>query len=207
MATPALAKPLAPTPKLPDLSGETIAVQVGNEVVHVHEFLISSSSEFFKNATKPEWRTESRPIDLSDEQPHIFKRYCQWLYSGHIAPDLPEKSILQCLAYMYVLGEKIVDHEFQNAVIQAIISDMGRKNKKAKKDLLEDAYRPFLNDLFLAVVEKRLSSPLPENEPWILQPHPYHREAAVLKSDVAEQKDGEMNSELVGRDQMDISEA
>ena len=144
---------------------------------------------------------------------------------------------------MYVLGEKIVDHEFQNAVIQAIIFDMGRKNKvpslgtikiiydgttegsaarrllvdswahdiisswKAKKDLLEDAYRPFLNDLFLAVVEKRLSSPLPENEPWILQPHPYHREAAVLKSDVAEQKDGEMNSELVGRDQMDISEA
>ncbi|KAH8644972.1 hypothetical protein IG631_02436 [Alternaria alternata] len=105
------------------------SLMVGNEVVHVHEFLISSSSEFFKNATKPEWRTESRPIDLSDEQPHIFRRYCQWLYSGHMAPDLPEKSIFQCLAYMYVLGEKIVDYEFQNAVIQAIISDMGRKNK------------------------------------------------------------------------------
>jgi hypothetical protein len=144
---------------------------------------------------------------------------------------------------MYVLGEKIVDHGFQNAVIQAIISDMNRKNKvpslgtikiiydgttegsaarrllvdswahdiisswKAKKDLLEDAYRPFLNDLFLAVVEKRLSSPLPENEPWILHLHSYHREPAVLKSNVAEQKDGEMNSELVGRDQVDISEA
>jgi hypothetical protein len=64
----------------------------GTEVIHVHENLISSSSEFFKNATKPEWRTESRPIDLSDELPYIFKRYCQWLYSGLIAPGLLEES-------------------------------------------------------------------------------------------------------------------
>ncbi|CAN9106508.1 unnamed protein product [Alternaria sp. RS040] len=98
MAKPAVAKPLAPIPKLPDLSGKTIVVQVGNEVIHVHEGLISSSSEFFKNATKPEWRTESRPIDLSDEQPHIFKRYCQWLYSGVIAPGPPAESSFRCLA-------------------------------------------------------------------------------------------------------------
>ncbi|CAN9390204.1 unnamed protein product [Alternaria alternata] len=88
----------------------------------------AASSEFFKNATKPEWRTESRPVDLSDEQPAIFKRYCQWLYTGFIAPGLLAESSSGCLAYMYVLGEKIVDHEFQNAVIQAIISDMDRMN-------------------------------------------------------------------------------
>ncbi|KAF7682229.1 hypothetical protein GT037_001205, partial [Alternaria burnsii] len=131
MATQAVAKSLAPTPKLPDLSGETIVVQVGNEVIHVHECLISSSSEFFKNATKPEWRTESRPIDLSDEQPDIFKRYCQWLYTGFIAPGPPgppAESSFRCLAYMYVLGEKIIDYEFQNAVIQAMMSDISRTN-------------------------------------------------------------------------------
>ncbi|KAB2105989.1 hypothetical protein AG0111_0g6219 [Alternaria gaisen] len=128
MATPAVAEPLAPTPKLLDLSGGTIAVQVGNEVVHVHECLVGSSSEFFKNATKPERRTESRPIDLSDEQPFIFMRYCQWLYSGLITSGFLGERSFQCLAYMYVLGEEIVDHEFQNAVIQAIISDMSQED-------------------------------------------------------------------------------
>ncbi|CAN9133150.1 unnamed protein product [Alternaria alternata] len=221
MATQAVAKSLAPTPKLPDLSGETIAVQVGNEVIHVYECLISSSSEFFKNATKPEWRTESRPVDLSDEQSDISKRYCQWLYTGFIAPGLLVGNF-ECLAYMYVLGEKIVDHKFQNAVIQAMMSDMGRMNVapnletvkiiydgtteesvarrlfvdsyahsmtsswKAYKDLLKAAHKPFLNDLLPTIVEKRLTSPLPEDKPWISQPHSYHRKVAILKSDVVE---------------------
>ncbi|CAG5144452.1 uncharacterized protein ALTATR162_LOCUS1549 [Alternaria atra] len=76
MATPDSAKRSTLTSKLPNLSGETIAVQAGDQVFYVHKSLIGNSSEFFKNATKPEWRTDSRPIDLSDEEPRIFERYC-----------------------------------------------------------------------------------------------------------------------------------
>jgi hypothetical protein len=107
------------------LSGETIRVQAGDSVIYVHKDLISATSEFFKNATKPEWATEGKPIDLSDEQPVIFKKYCQWLYTKTVPPreTTIDNNTFMYLAHMYVLGEKIIDHTFQNAIINAMIAN------------------------------------------------------------------------------------
>ena len=66
--------------------------------------------------------TESKPIDLSDEHPAIFKKYCQWLYTKAIPPRESKENGFVYLARMYVLGEKIIDQAFQNAVVNAMIA-------------------------------------------------------------------------------------
>ncbi|KAI4922075.1 hypothetical protein J4E90_000503 [Alternaria incomplexa] len=121
MASPDSCESATFTFKLPDVSGETIAVKVGLQIVDVHKDLISSSSEFFRNAIKSESMSSSRFIDLSDQQPHLFDKYCQWLYTRDLDTKLHDHKGFSYLAHMYVLGEKLIDPTFQNDVVDAII--------------------------------------------------------------------------------------
>ena len=88
----------------------------------MHEAVLTSSSEFFKAATKPEWRTDpTKPIDLSEQNPVPFERYVQWLYSNILSPYKSENQDLEQLARMYVIGETVMDTTFQEVVIKMII--------------------------------------------------------------------------------------
>ncbi|KAF2130154.1 hypothetical protein P153DRAFT_315864 [Dothidotthia symphoricarpi CBS 119687] len=107
---------------IPNITGETVAVLVGSKVFHVHEAVITSSSEFFKNAMKPEWRTDlTKPINLSNERPDTFEQYSRWLYTRRIVTTTNSRVTYVDLAHLYVLGEKILDKEFKDAVIHATI--------------------------------------------------------------------------------------
>jgi hypothetical protein len=89
---------------------------------YVHAGALTSSSEFFANAMKPEWRTDpTKPIDLSDEKPPMFETYCQWLYGKKIAskPSLDDTELH--VVKLYVFGEKIKDETFQHNVLAAFI--------------------------------------------------------------------------------------
>jgi hypothetical protein len=66
--------------------------------------------------------TEGKPIDLSDEKPLLFKKYCQWLYTNIVPPKEPKENTFRYLAVLYVMGEKIVDQAFQNAIVDAMIA-------------------------------------------------------------------------------------
>jgi hypothetical protein len=94
-------------------------------IFHVHESVLCKTSAFFQNATKPEWTAPTpRPIDLSDEYPDIFHLYVQWLYSGKIAVTTRTSHLSVNYCYLiqsYVLGEKLMDATFQNAVLQCLI--------------------------------------------------------------------------------------
>lgn len=62
-----------------------IRVLVGNEEVpkefHVHEALICSRSDFFKNALKKPWlEAEEWKVTLAKEEPEIFSLYLKFLY-------------------------------------------------------------------------------------------------------------------------------
>jgi hypothetical protein len=95
-----------------------VAVLVGQEVFHVHQNVLVSSSQFFQNAMKPVWRTEPlKPVDLSDVDPQIYKVYSQWLYTKQMTSKLSHHS----LAKLYVLGERIMDRAFQKTVVLAMI--------------------------------------------------------------------------------------
>lgn len=108
----------------PNLRGDIVAIHVGNTpetLLHVHSTALSKSSEFFKNALKPEWRTDhTKPIDMSDVDPAIFEGYCGWLYTGKIMHRENDQAHTY-LASLYVLGERLIDVTLQNSVVAAMI--------------------------------------------------------------------------------------
>ncbi|OCL08417.1 hypothetical protein AOQ84DRAFT_293161, partial [Glonium stellatum] len=103
--------------------GDTIEVIVGEaqSVFHVHEELVCAHSDFFKTAIKPEW-AESYPkvIHLPEDDPVAFLCYMQWLY----CKQLPTSKDDECrqLARAYALGEKLLDIDFKNDVIDAMVA-------------------------------------------------------------------------------------
>jgi hypothetical protein len=82
--------------------------------------VLVKSSEFLKNAIKPGWRTDAtKPIHIFDFELTIFEAYCGWLYAGKIVRHKGHHFDL--LAKLYVLGEKLMDTAFKDAIIAAII--------------------------------------------------------------------------------------
>ncbi|KAL6705330.1 hypothetical protein ACN47E_007140 [Coniothyrium glycines] len=112
--------------KVPDCTGDIISIQLEDALRHVHSGVLSTSSKFFKNAIKDVWQHDgSKAIDLSDVNSTVFDLYIQWLYTGRITKDPPSKlnhGMYQ--AQVYVLGEKIMDVQLQNAVLATIITDL-----------------------------------------------------------------------------------
>ncbi|KAL6705329.1 hypothetical protein ACN47E_007139 [Coniothyrium glycines] len=124
---------------LPDLSApnffeNSLSIKVGGRVFHVHAALINKTSEFFKAASKAEWRTDpSKPIELADETPENFEKYCQWLYTKMVSfknPSLP--NAFYNPVELYILGEKIMDQQFQDDVIDAMIAERITNSQSSK---------------------------------------------------------------------------
>ncbi|KAF2660686.1 hypothetical protein K491DRAFT_571812, partial [Lophiostoma macrostomum CBS 122681] len=112
------------------IAGETIEIKIGkgdaSETFHVHKTLVCTASKFFANATKPGWQNNEtgkpKPIDLSDEEPAIFKVFVQWLYGRTIAISLLQLGVSIGLARAYVLGEMLIAEAFQDDVLKAMIA-------------------------------------------------------------------------------------
>jgi hypothetical protein len=116
-----------------------IAVHIGkgddNFRFPVYESIIRKSSKFFDNAMKPEWaaaRTHPRTFDLTAEDPKLFKNYLHWLYLRTLATVLTEveeghDSDNNILSMCCVLGDKIIDVDFKNAVVTALIESMEKQ--------------------------------------------------------------------------------
>ncbi|KAF2242157.1 hypothetical protein BU26DRAFT_405911, partial [Trematosphaeria pertusa] len=81
-------------------------------------------SEFFRAASKPEWTGPSpKLVQLTDVDPAVFKAYMQWLYTKKVA-QIDGLHLARC----YVLGEKLMDVAFQNAVMDAILDRAMRED-------------------------------------------------------------------------------
>ncbi|KAF2501378.1 hypothetical protein BU16DRAFT_437218, partial [Lophium mytilinum] len=102
-----------------------IKVLVGPEeaTFHIHEGIIRSSSKFIDNAMKPgSTEFEKGGLRLADDDPESFTLYQEWLYSRQIHLEREEpimKYLPACKAYC--LGEKLMDNDFKNAVVDTII--------------------------------------------------------------------------------------
>lgn len=70
-----------------------------------------------------------RVVTLPEDCPSSFKAYVQWLYSGRIYTkrngDLRNYNLL---AQMYALGEKLIDRDFQDRVLDAIVATVRCRN-------------------------------------------------------------------------------
>jgi len=109
---------------------DLITVEVSDAQVRysVIESAIRKSSKFFDNAMKPEWadsRPDPRVVDLSDEDVEIFEVYLHWLYFKTLPTvcmdDIGRSSEYLLLAECYIMGEKIMDTGFKNAVLEALV--------------------------------------------------------------------------------------
>jgi hypothetical protein len=111
--------------------GQTGA-QIKGQTFHVHKTILTKTSDFLRAALKQEWQGPTpRPIDLTDEDPKYFGMYVQWLYTGKVSvPRITyidnggtkvETPSSKALARTYVLGARLVDSAFQNAILQAIM--------------------------------------------------------------------------------------
>ena len=102
---------------------------------NIHEALIRSRSDFFDAALSKRWK-EGREnyMELPEDSPEIVQCYFQFLYTGQVFikwtrdcskmsanENLPE---YLTLAHLYVLGEKVHDIAFKNAVMDAFVLRM-----------------------------------------------------------------------------------
>ncbi len=100
-------------------------------IFNVHENIICKSSDFFSKAVKGGWKeSKDRSVELPDETPDTFGLYLHWLYRGTIPTKVDEAGAAGTneynrLARAFILGDKTGDGDFQDAVIDAMIS----KNK------------------------------------------------------------------------------
>ncbi len=113
------------------LDGDIVKVIVGSEppaVFNVHEALICEGSDYFKTIMSGGWRESGeRSVTLKEDDPQVFHTYVHWLYRKTLPVKSDQTQPLteadQCLlAEAYVLGDRIQDGNFQDAVINAIIS-------------------------------------------------------------------------------------
>jgi hypothetical protein len=133
------------------LDCDTITITVGQDPLKstfkIHEDAICDRSEFFRRAMKPEWasmRNDPRTIDLPEDDPDAFSLYRTWLYSGKLAVMPPANTLTapgnvdntqlstdsripdsdanyHTLAYAYVLGERLLDKPFKNAIADVYV--------------------------------------------------------------------------------------
>lgn len=119
------------------MDGSVTTLLVGDDAVelHVHEKLLRAHSTFFDAALSHSWiEAQQRRIALPEDKVATLEVYVQYLYTGNIFiksgkselklehdSNHPEYFVL---ADLYVLGEKVGNVRFRNAVINAFISRM-----------------------------------------------------------------------------------
>jgi hypothetical protein len=105
----------------------TIGIGPASITFPVHESLIRKSSKFFDNIMQPQeasLRSFPRIINLTNQDPDIFKIYLHWLYcktlpTVAVAPNNGSESEYVLLSKSYVLGEFLMDMEFKGALLDA----------------------------------------------------------------------------------------
>ncbi|KAF2486837.1 hypothetical protein BDY17DRAFT_321598 [Neohortaea acidophila] len=122
-----------------------IKVVVGTDkyTYRVHKSYLTKPGSFFETALKKPWiKGHHRTIELPEDDPYDFHVYVQWLYTGKLfckplyeqEPETEERNY-GLLFDLYVLGQKLLDREFQDRVVDATIAashDTGYKESSKR---------------------------------------------------------------------------
>jgi hypothetical protein len=94
----------------------------------VHAALLCEKSPYFAAATKQHWKEgQEGRVPLSTDDPAAFGLYVQWIYrnrifsfqdAGDTGGNLEE---VKLLVEAFVLGEKLQDQDFRDAVLDSLI--------------------------------------------------------------------------------------
>ncbi|KAF2122113.1 hypothetical protein BDV96DRAFT_594041 [Lophiotrema nucula] len=98
------------------------------KVFPLYKSLVGITSPFLAAALKKAW-TDLRqgPIQITFDYPDAFRVYCEWLLTRPDRIDLSQVTTSRwalgsSLAYAYVLGEHLLDAEFRNEIIHAMLT-------------------------------------------------------------------------------------
>lgn len=97
----------------------------------LHESLIAPQSEFVRRAMRGDWKeAQDRIIPLPEDLPDAFAVYQQWAYTKKIYSATKQCDIAKAageyslLVRAYSLGDRLLDVEFKDAVIDSIIDKL-----------------------------------------------------------------------------------
>jgi hypothetical protein len=103
----------------------TLLVGPKKQKMIVHASYITRISAFFAAALKKEWdEGQTRTIQLHEETPEMMAHYLDWVYTSQLPtkdcglfhPESAKIAAHDLLAELYVLGERRLDSDFQNAI-------------------------------------------------------------------------------------------
>ncbi|THW47469.1 hypothetical protein D6D21_03435 [Aureobasidium pullulans] len=109
----------------------------------IHKNVLEHRSPYFKallQADKPIKSEEAMDNKVETifhlkEDPAACKLYIEWIYSGYIwqRPQSPDLAIegFETLVKAYILGEKLLDHKFQNAIIDSLLARVTSEGRLA----------------------------------------------------------------------------
>jgi hypothetical protein len=112
-----------------------LSVGAKPDIVSAHQGVLCQSSDYFKNAMKPEWvqgRKDPHTIDLSEDSPEDVILYVKWLYTGKIDVQITKgkyseervkeaESLYAVLVEAYIFGEKVLDTTFNKVILGKLI--------------------------------------------------------------------------------------
>lgn len=112
------------------LDGEVILVRVGTAgaEVFIHQNLVCESSMFFRSMLTHKWKESAdRIVLLPYDDPITFNVYAEWKYTGKILSSIADQDDTNQeewlhLVQAYILGDKLQDGPFKDAVLDSIIA-------------------------------------------------------------------------------------
>ncbi|KAI9661303.1 MAG: hypothetical protein M1821_009630 [Bathelium mastoideum] len=123
-----MAQPQQPSPVGAEFMSEIVEVKVGNSTkpFHVHQSKLCSNSEYFKAALNNNWqKSESLHAELPEDDGEVFGVYVNWLYSRKVEAfrglDVGWSKSYEILIEAFILGDKLLDIDFKDAVVDAIV--------------------------------------------------------------------------------------
>ena len=148
-------------PTLAFSSHHAVTLLVGESQTEftVHEHYLTCTSEFFAAALKRAWvEGQTRTVKLPEKNPIHFAYYLDWIYTRKLptsryqekSPSGAEPIVLPIsyidsyviLSHLYVLGERMLDRVFRNALLGAIIRVMRLEQSPESLAIAADARPP-----------------------------------------------------------------
>ncbi|KAK5126057.1 hypothetical protein LTR85_011412 [Meristemomyces frigidus] len=125
----------------PEYGTSIIIFEVGKETPErfaVHENVITPRSDFVRMALSKQWKEgKERTIPLSEDEAAVFRLYHLWIYTNRIFSDTrtdttafqltaprEDDTEYQLLVKSYILGEKLLDTHFKDAVLDCLIEKL-----------------------------------------------------------------------------------
>jgi hypothetical protein len=104
-----------------------------SKIFNIYEDTLRTRSPFFEKALSGDWKEKNeRMVQLPTAQPAAFSMYLDFIHSDCICLELEDESLVDptlTLGPAYVLGDILLDHDFRDAIVDAIIHHATHKNQ------------------------------------------------------------------------------